>query len=75
MAEVELLPCPFCGGKAMLNNERECFGHGEYHTKHYVSCESCGARSSVEYEYYLSSEDCKVKVSEEWNTRARERKE
>lgn len=75
MAETELLPCPFCGGKAMLNNERECFGHGECHAKYYVKCESCGARGFSEYEYDLSAEECKAKVIGKWNTRKRERKE
>lgn len=65
----ELKPCPLCGGKAMLNNERECFGHGEYHYKHYVNCKSCGARSSPEYEYDLSSTECKESVIKKWNAR------
>jgi Lar family restriction alleviation protein len=40
----ELLPCPFCGGKAILQSEEPTWLH-YYHRYNYVKCEVCMARS------------------------------
>lgn len=41
MSEQELLPCPFCGGRAIL---RERFVHGVANKKHYrFECVECHA--------------------------------
>lgn len=45
--DIELLPCPFCGGVPKFNRYQDRFGYGEYE-KHIeycsVSCQICGAR-------------------------------
>lgn len=39
--ENELLPCPFCGGEAIQQNDAEL---GDMYFKEWVSCAGCGAR-------------------------------
>ncbi len=62
MSEIELKPCPFCGGKAK-------FALGEeYREEHkqandWVECESCG----VETAYFDTAEE----AAEAWNRRVR----
>lgn len=41
MRDKELKPCPFCGGKAILEESKFAFNH--------ISCESCGARIASLY--------------------------
>ena len=69
MIDLELKPCPFCGGEATFEVERECFGHGEYHNKHFVKCKECGAKSPSQFEYLIDTDDCKVIVKNKWNRR------
>ncbi len=38
MSETKLKPCPFCGGKATVDDD------GQYQ---WVECESCGARAGI----------------------------
>ena len=71
----DLKPCPFCGGEATLCKENTCFGHGEYHDKHFVKCNSCGATGKSELVYYLTSTDCQELAVHHWNTRTRNDKE
>lgn len=55
----ELLPCPFCGGRA------------EYKTTGmigYVQCQECLARTDTVYSW--RDESWKEDVAREWNTRA-----
>lgn len=70
----ELKPCPFCGGEAVLETERECYGHGEYHNRHFVRCKMCGARGSSQVEYSMHPDCCKVIVKNKWNRRNGENK-
>lgn len=58
---IELKPCPFCGGEAML--DYECYGGG----KSFVYCKSCRI-STERFEIsreYASDE----KAIEAWNRR------
>lgn len=60
MDEIKLKPCPFCGGKGILNN-------GEYNLESFVKCSTCGAETSrvAASTKYCSDE----KVIEAWNRR------
>ena len=45
----KLLPCPFCGGDAVLQAERERSGYGEYESHelyHVVRCGKCRANGT-----------------------------
>lgn len=70
MKEAELKPCPYCGGKAILDKKTECWGHGMYITEHYVRCTECHARGRSEAEYDMKREECINKCQEAWNRRA-----
>lgn len=61
MTENKLKLCPFCGGKAVLNNERN-------RTCSYVKCTQCGAESGL---VHISAEYCAdERATEAWNRRA-----
>ena len=50
---IELKPCPFCGGEAMFWNDTEGVGE-DWRTSEfvYVKCRNCGARTRAEYDNY-----------------------
>lgn len=54
---IELLPCPFCGGKATVERSAECYEEYE------VCCDECGAKAAWD-----NDKDSAVKL---WNTRIR----
>ena len=57
--EQGLKPCPFCGGKASLNDNSSCS---------YVHCEKCGATGeSFNMSKKYSSDE---KAAEAWNRRS-----
>lgn len=61
--EYELLPCPFCGGKAELSSD--FCGNGVY-----VRCCDCGVMSAA---IRISAEYCaNEKAVEKWNRRVSE---
>ncbi len=61
MPETKLKPCPFCGGKGVLNNE-------ENRIVSFVKCVQCGAESGL---VRVSAEYCADdKAIEAWNRRA-----
>lgn len=70
MSEIKLKPCPFCGGKAIVDSEpvplylrTEQNLDGEYApVAWWCVCEECGAESA-----YQKSE---LKAIEAWNRRA-----
>ena len=71
MHEVELKPCPFCGGKAVIKAKTK-----EYGFTIWVECEKCNARidgfcPSIENENKSieNIENCKNKAIELWNRR------
>lgn len=53
---IELLPCPFCGGKAVFDGN----GFGDY----YARCVACGGRSS---DWHCEE---RGQAAERWNNRA-----
>ncbi len=68
----ELKPCPFCGGEAILTEEKICLGHGEYPEEYFVKCKTCRARGSAKIAYGLTTEQCKDLAKECWNRRSRQ---
>ena len=56
MAEIKLLPCPFCGGEAI----KTAFSWGNISDEYSIKCTICGASTTV-----LKSEE----VIKAWNTR------
>ncbi|MCM1008860.1 MAG: Lar family restriction alleviation protein [Ruminococcus flavefaciens] len=62
MNEIKLKPCPFCGGKGVLNNEKDRIFS-------FVKCEQCGAESGL---IHVSAEYCADGIAiENWNRRIR----
>lgn len=72
MQEVELKPCPFCGGKASLKAKTKNIG--EFVT--WCECDKCHAKIDGYYAD-IKREDisienierCKIKTIEDWNRR------
>ena len=62
----ELKMCPFCGGKAILKEKIECYGHGDYAKEYFVECKSCGVCSKKVCERERFANE---KAIEAWNTR------
>ena len=54
----ELLPCPFCGAAAHFEMDEDRW--------EWVECESCGMQGNRSASLM---EDCKPKLTEEWNRR------
>lgn len=62
MSEIELKPCPFCGGEASIHEIKEDFLGLGWKIKGYaIFCKSC--RASTEYDTNRN------KVTEKWNRR------
>lgn len=53
---VELKPCPFCGGPAVINENGFCVPH-----TYFVNCLWCGAQTDCD--------DSKKVATEAWNRR------
>jgi Lar family restriction alleviation protein len=73
MKEIELKPCPFCGGEAALMKRTECAGHGCYIPQVFVACKNCGAKGG-KADAYFDDGDLESIAVERWNRRAYERK-
>ena len=56
---MELLPCPFCGGKATFDHD----DNGWY----WIVCEKCGTATNSRTH---TMEDCHPLLAEQWNRRA-----
>lgn len=68
MADRELKPCPFCGGKAEYQERNEI--HSFFSDKIYafVICKSCNNRTAG---YYMSTKYCAYdEAADAWNRRA-----
>lgn len=64
MSEIKLLPCPFCGGEAKMN---ERYREGIANRKMYwVSCKKCGASQPY---HSLAGYRRSVGAIGQWNTR------
>lgn len=58
-SEIELKPCPFCGGRAVFQDNNSCCS--------YVYCKKCGATGeTVNVSKKFSSDE---KAAEKWNRR------
>lgn len=74
--EYTILPCPFCGGKADLESDTECYGHGDYAKVVRVRCEDCGGSGADvddrDYELgrCITTEEQKTRAIMAWNRRA-----
>lgn len=68
---MELKPCPFCGGEAVLIKRSACVGHGDYCNEFFVTCKKCHARGDV-FDDYLCElhEKLAREATEAWNRRA-----
>lgn len=66
----ELLPCPFCGGKASMSQGAsvalEEFDKGQYE---YASCEKCGARTTNFFTWAYGTKTRSMAILA-WNRRA-----
>ena len=60
MSEIKLLPCPFCGGEAMLDRE-------------YIFCDECHLIMRIDDILYSNEaetyEEARNQAIEQWNTR------
>ena len=65
----ELRPCPFCGGRAQLNEFRENDGQCHFQSCS-ICCTVCGCRTSnYIIDGYLGIKHTKDEVIEAWNRR------
>ena len=64
---IELKPCPFCGGKALLSHDHAGIGAS------YIRCEKCGLES-IRFlkSFEIASDD---KAVEFWNRRVNDGKD
>lgn len=69
MSEIELKPCPFCGGEAILYKEEIPDGKISYHTAR-IKCDNCGCatRQYIIDGYYGSTDTVEDCIST-WNNR------
>lgn len=58
---MELLPCPFCGGKATFDHD----DNGWY----WIVCEKCGTTTNSRTH---TMEDCHQLLAEQWNRRVKQ---
>lgn len=69
----ELLPCPFCGGGAFLEQSHRAFINGETTRVAFVRCKKCNARSGRfelrNYGRTSKSMEASKQAVEAWNKR------
>lgn len=64
--QIDLLPCPFCGGKAHMASEHDADTGGKFY---FIKCASCRAKGQESY----ARETCPIffgQVRDAWNRRA-----
>lgn len=61
MSEIKLLPCPFCGGEAVLVRDRI----GQWR----VGCKKCNCMTTYQFDFGEGEEISKNKAANVWNTR------
>ena len=64
LTDKQLLPCPFCGGEAMLHLIEQ---DGPNFNGQYIDCVRCGSSTNL---MFSVKEDCVPILREKWNTRA-----
>lgn len=71
MIELELKPCPFCGGSAEYDTHTHCFGHGEYAEMGRVRCRECGCslEDIISGIYWEDKKLTKIDIVNRWNNR------
>lgn len=67
--QIELLPCPFCGGEAKLRKTIELAGHGMITTSYFVECVDCKVRGNHFDSWLDEQKNAEDKAVEFWNTR------
>lgn len=43
----DVAPCPACGSRVAINENRECAGHGEFYDVCYIVCSKCHLRLPI----------------------------
>ena len=71
--DIELKPCPFCGGKAKLKEDTQCGGHGMFIKEYFVKCMQCGGKSRTSAVYGIPEDVAKATAIDAWNTRGGKR--
>lgn len=67
--EIELKPCPFCGGEAYFRTPQKEKGNAMCGVS--VECKKCGAMPYVIFVYeFLSDTEKKEAAAKAWNRRA-----
>lgn len=61
MSEIKLLPCPFCGGEAILSK------NALFTCSSFVKCKKCGARTMEHTSESMAN--AKLNAVNSWNTR------
>lgn len=61
MSEIKLLPCPFCGGEAILSK------NALFTCSSFVKCKKCGARTMEHTSESMAN--AKLNAVNAWNTR------
>ncbi len=70
----DLLPCPFCGGKAIVEHSHRAFINAQSTRVTFVRCKKCNARTNrvqiSEYGHTSESTEATDRAVEYWNRRA-----
>lgn len=78
MPEIKLKPCPFCGGKAEIDDYSETTPFSEEITYFFVRCSKCGCRAFTsdtmcnlyyEKDYKEIVNKIKQELAKKWNRR------
>lgn len=69
MTEIELKPCPFCNGEAVITKQRKS-GKTRDIVNAFVRCKSCGARSKNVSSLHVAERNLEAYAAEAWNRRA-----
>ena len=73
MNRYDLKPCPFCGGKAFLEDHHRAFINAQTSIVAFVRCKVCNARSPrfkvADFGHTSHSGEANRKAIEAWNRR------